>query len=225
MFWVILWPCQQLHLLPASKLVFFWVLLNCALTSIQLHPPRPCFTQLHPPPPSSLHPNRDLDFWNSVPNSVHFWAKLGQKRQSCLFCLKIGTHGIWRMVIVIATLVLWNSDPKIHFWANLEPKSQYRLFCLKISTHSISRMLILIPTLVYWIRNPNVPFSANLRQNSHGSRFLFQHLFAEFQTKNQFLAKFGPKKSELSILPENWHTWYLEDGDSYSEISFLTFKT
>ena len=27
---------------------------------------------------------------------------------------------------------------------------------------------------------------------------------------------FGLKKSKLSILAENWHTWYLEDADSYS---------
>ena len=29
----------------------------------------------------------------------------------------------------------------------------------------------------------------------------------------------------LSILPEKWHTRYLEDADPYSEISFLNFKT
>ena len=66
----------------------------------------------------------------------------------------------------------------------------------KIGTHGISRMLIFIPTLVFWISN-----------------------------KNPFLGKFGPKKSDLSIQPEQWHTWYLEDVDSYSEISFLNFKT
>ena len=26
-------------------------------------------------------------------------------------------------------------------------------------------------------------------------------------------------------MPENRHTWYLEDADSYSEIRFLNFKT
>ena len=58
---------------------------------------------------------------------------------------------------------------------------------------------------------------------------LFQHLFSEFQTINQFLGKFlgkfGPKKSNSFVLPENWHILYLEDADSYSEISFLNFKT
>ena len=60
-------------------------------------------------------------------------------------------------------------------------------------------------------------------------RFLFQHLLYEFQTMNQFLGKllgkFGPKKSNLFILPENWRTLYLEDADSFSEISFLNFET
>ena len=37
-------------------------------------------------------------------------------------------------------------------------------------------------------------------------KFIFQLLFSEFQTKNQLLAKFWPKKSNLSILSKNWHT-------------------
>ena len=37
---------------------------------------------------------------------IHFWVNLGQKSQSCLSCLKIGTHGILRMWILIPTLVL-----------------------------------------------------------------------------------------------------------------------
>ena len=35
--------------------------------------------------------------------------------------------------------------------------------------------------------------------------------------------KFRPKHSKLSILTENWHTWYLKDADSYSNINFLKF--
>ena len=44
--------------------------------------------------------------------------------------------------------------------------------------------------------------------------FLFKHYFFEFPTKNPFYGKFGPKKSKLFVLPENWHTWYLEDAGS-----------
>ena len=41
---------------------------------------------------------------------------------------------------------------------------------------------------------------------------------------NPFLGKFGPKKFKFSVLPENWHTEYIEDADLYSGISFLTFQ-
>ena len=36
---------------------------------------------------------------------------------------------------------------------------------------------------------------------------------------------FGPKKSELFVLPEDWHEEYLEDADSYFDIRFLKFQT
>ena len=55
-------------------------------------------------------------------------------------------------------------------------------------------MLILIPT-VLWVSN---------------SKFL--------------LGKFGQKKIKFSVLPENWHAWYLENADSYFNIYFLNFK-
>ena len=103
-----------------------------------------------------LIPNQDLDFWNSNPK-IHFWINLSQKRQSRPFCLKIGTHGTSRMLILIATLCskiqipkFWPQNP---FWGNLGQKSQSCLFCLQIDTHGISRMLILISTFVFWISN------------------------------------------------------------------------
>ena len=49
--------------------------------------------------------------------------------------------------------------------------------------------------------------------------------FSEFPTLNSFLGKFRPKKSKLSVLPENCQSWYLEDGDTYFNISFLNLKT
>ena len=141
-----------------------------------------------------LIPNPDLDFWNSD-LKIHFWANLDPKIQICLFCLKIGAHSISRMLIPNPDLDFWNFDPKIHFWANLGPKIQSCPFCLKIGTHGISRMLILIPTLISWISNLN---------------FL--------------LGKFGPKKSKMSVLTENWYTWYLGSADSESGLRFLKFR-
>ena len=49
--------------------------------------------------------------------------------------------------------------------------------------------------------------------------------FLKFRPQNLFLGKFGPKNSKFSILSENWYSWYLKDGDSYSNISFLNFKS
>ena len=64
-------------------------------------------------------------------------------------------------------------------------------FLLKIGTHGILERLI--------------PNTDNLK----------------FQPQNSFLMKFESKKSKLSVLLKNWHTWYHEAGDSYSNISFL----
>ena len=121
---------------------------------------------------------------------------------------------------------------------NLGQKSQGCLFRLKIGTHGISSMLILIPTLFFRISNPEflsgqiwtkkikaVRFVWKLAHIvSQGCWFLFQYCFSEFPTLNSFLGKFGPKMSNLSVLSKNWHTCYLEDADSYSDISFLNFQ-
>ena len=58
--------------------------------------------------------NPDLDFWN-FDAKIHFWANLDPKSQNCLFCLKTGTHGISRILILIATLVFWISNPNFIF--------------------------------------------------------------------------------------------------------------
>ena len=43
-------------------------------------------------------------------------------------------------------------------------------------------------------------------------------------TPNSFLGKFGPKKSKLSVLPANWHTWYLGRSDVESGVRFSKFR-
>ena len=97
-----------------------------------------------------LVPNPDLEFWNLDP-WILFWANLGRKSQNCLFCLKIGTHGILEEVILDLDLDFQNSDPKSIFgqiWAKK----------VKVGRHSISKMLIFIPALVFWIFNPKSSF-------------------------------------------------------------------
>ena len=167
-------------------------------SSIHLHP---AHFNLHPAPPSSFQPPPSSlqhlqQYLNQ--NIARNWAispNLGQKIKSCPFWLKIGTHGILEVLIPNPDLDFWNSDPKIHFWANLGPKIQSCPFCLKIGTHGISKTLILIPTLVLWI-----------------------------QILISILGKFGLKKSRLSVLNENWHTWYLGSADSESGLRFLKFR-
>ena len=98
-------------------------------------------------------------FWISNPK-IHFWANLGSKSQSCPFCLKIGTKGISRMLILIPTLVLWISNSKFPFGQIWVKKVKVVRFVWRLA-HMVSR----------------------------GCWFLFQHLFSEFQTKSQFLGK------------------------------------
>ena len=142
-----------------------------------------------------------------IPTQKSIFGQFWAQKVSCLFCLKIGTHGISSTLIVIPTLIFWNSNPKIHFWANLDQKSQSCPFCLKIGTHGIFWKLILIPALIFWIPK---------------SRFIFGQNNSE--------------KVKLSIFAENWYTKYHEDSDFYwnlnlkdtgfySEISFLKFQT
>ena len=69
-------------------------------------------------------------------------------------------------------------------------------FCLKIGIHGISKMMIFIDIS-----------------------------FLNFQSWICFWANLGQKKSKLSVLPENGHTEYGENADSYSDINFLNFQS
>ena len=147
-----------------------------------------------------LIPNPDLNFWSSYPK-INFWANLGPKIQSCLSCLKIGAHSISRMQIPIQDLEFWNSNPKSHFCTNLGPKSQSCSLFLKIGMHSVLTMLILIPTLVFWI-----PKSKSI--------------FRQIRTEKVKVVCFAWNLTNPHI-----HTQYLENVDSYFDISFLKFQT
>ena len=84
----------------------------------------------------------------------------------------------------------------VSFLGKFGPKSHICSIWLKIGTQSVSTMLILIPTLFFSVSNPKF-----------------------------FLNKFGSKISNLFILTENWHIWYIEDADSYSHNSFLNCQS
>ena len=140
----------------------------------QLHPPLPSSTQLHPPPPSSFQPppsslQHPQQYLNQ--NIARNWVispNLWQKIKSCLFWLKIGTHGILEALIPNPDLDFWNSDPKI-----LTKRTKSCPFCLEIHTRSMSRMLFPNPGLDFWNFDPKNDFWANLI--SRGCWFLFQH--------------------------------------------------
>ena len=83
-----------------------------------------------------LIPNADLDFWNSDPK-IHFWANLGPEKQNCSFCLKIGTHGISRIAILIPTLVFWISNEKSIFGQIWVKKVKVAYFACKLA-HMVS---------------------------------------------------------------------------------------
>ena len=58
-----------------------------------------------------VHSYSDNTFLSFKP-LILFWTNLGRKIQSYSFWLKIGTHGISRMQILIPTRVFWTANPK-----------------------------------------------------------------------------------------------------------------
>ena len=100
---------------------------------------------------------RFLKFWPKI----YFWASLGQKSQSCLFCLKIGTHGNSRMLILIPALVFSIFNSKSIFGQSWAKKKH-----LKIGTYGISSISVLVPTLVFWILKPKSIFREELGPGS-----------------------------------------------------------
>ena len=149
-----------------------------ALLCTQLHPNHaPSSNKLHSPPLSSFQPppsSPQQPQQYSSQNITRNWVispNLGQKIQSCLVLLKIGSEGILEVLIPNPHFDFLNYDPKSHFWANLGSKNQSCPFCLKIGTHGISRMLILFPALVFWNFNPKIHFWANLGRKSQSCAF------------------------------------------------------
>ena len=99
---------------------------------------------------------RFLKFWRQNP----FLGQIGWNSQSCPFFLKIGTHGIFMMLILIPTLVFWISDPKSIFG---------KIWAKKVKV---------------------VQFGWKLAQRvSRRCWFLFRHYFSQFPTLNFFFGQ------------------------------------
>ena len=123
--------------------------MDIAKPCTHLHPVPFTFPQLHPAPPTFTHPHPAyfslhlalcsiLNFMRTKMSRVigQFLQIQAEKIQSCLFFLKIGTHGILEVLIPNPWLDFWNSNPKIHFLANLQWKSQNCCFASKL-THLV----------------------------------------------------------------------------------------
>ena len=115
---------------------------------------------------------KSLKFWPKI----NFWAISVRKSKKSPLCLKIGSHGILRMLIFIPILVFWISNPKSILGKfrskNLElfvlPENYQKEYLedfdccseisfLKCQTKIISGMLIFILILVFWNSDLN-PF-------------------------------------------------------------------
>ena len=125
-----------------------------------------------------LIPNPELSFWN-FDTKIYFWANFGQRSQSCLFCLKIGTHCILRMLILIPTLVFWISNSNFIFgqiWAK-----KVKVVCFNWKLAHTKKLKV-------------VQFGWKLAHRvSRRCWFLFRHYFSQFPTLNPFLDKFESK--------------------------------
>ena len=131
--------------------------------SIHYHPPPPSSIHFHPPPPNSFQPpGSSLQHPQHCKNQniARNWAispNLGQKIQSYMFWLKIGTHGTLEVLIPNLGLDL-ESDSKIYIFRQIWAKKvKVVLFAWKLA-HIISRRLIFRLTLVFWIFNSNSIF-------------------------------------------------------------------
>ena len=126
-----------------------------------------------------------------------FLGKLGPKKWK-LSVLPENWH-IWYLggTDSASRLRLPRFRPQNPFSANLGRKIQSCSLCLEVGMQSISKMLILIPTLVFWISN----------------------------TKSTFMQVWDKKVKAVRFAWKLAHTQYLEDADSFFDISFVKFQT
>ena len=107
---------------------------------------------------------------------IYFWANLSPKIQGCLFCLKIGTHSISRMLIPNPDLDFWKFHPKINFWENLRPKNQSCPFCLKIGAHNVWKIFYSPKSeLDFWNFDTKTHFWASLGPKIQICRFCLKN--------------------------------------------------
>ena len=98
------------------KNFFFGIAKSC----IHLHPVPP--TSIQPiSAPTQLHPQRYTN--QNIARNWEISPNLDRKIQSYPFCLKIGTHCIFEVMIPNLNLGFQKSNPKIYFWVIWAEKS------------------------------------------------------------------------------------------------------
>ena len=115
---------------------------------------------------------RFLKFWPKI----LFWANLGQKSESCPFCLKIDTQSISRMISLILILVFWISSPKSIFGQIWTKKVNVVCFAWKW-TDRVWWDADSFPTLIFSIFNP---------------KYIFWQVWTEKVKINMFMILFPP---------------------------------
>ena len=151
----------------------------------------PASTQLHPPQPSSFN-------LHPAPST--------------------STQLISASTKLSPTLSKYLNQNIARNWA-ISPNLGYKIkSCpswLKIGTRGILEVLIPNPDLDFWNSNPKIYFWANLGPKIQSWSFCLKIGTCGIS------GMLGQKSEKMFALTENWHTWYLEDVDSYSNISFM----
>ena len=156
---------------------------------------------MHPPPPSSIHLNPAHFNLHPAPSTSTQLISASTKLSPTLS--KYLNQNIARN---------WAISP------NLGHKIKSCPSWLKIGTHGILEVLIPNPELDFWNSNPKIHFWANLGPKIQSWSFCLK--IGTYGISGML----GQKSEKISVLTENWHTWYLEDVDSYSNISFMNFQ-
>ena len=130
-----------------------------------------------------------------------FFATSDRNSQSCLFCQKIDTHGISRMLNFIPTLVFWISNPKSIFGETWAKENKVVSFVWKLA-HTVSwEYRFLFQHQFSDIRNLSL----------ENADFYSDISFLKFQTKSFFFWQIWVEKVKFSTFPGTWNTEYPED--------------
>ena len=184
-------------------------------------------------------PSPNLDFWNSYPK-IYFWANLGRKSQSCSFFLKIGTHGIFKMLIFIPTLVFWISNLKSilgKIWTKkvksfVLPENWYTCY-LKVADSCSNISFLNFKTLIHFWANldqktQSCPVWLKIgKQSVTTMLILISALFLLFSDSNpkSFFGQIWAEKPKAAYFDWKLAHLVIEDADCYSDKIFLNCQS